>query len=190
MSSTGKPVYNVGSAPAGVAPPDPPPAPEFDRRIKFHRTQIMGLLLVGILPVLALFGLFGVYGATTTAASETLEVTVDYPTSQRLKVRQPLRIALTNLGDSTLPSVEVAVSASYIHAFSDVASTPSPDSIDDEAYNFVLADIAPGETRRIATEMQAQRYWRHEGTVAWTALDPEGTPVDGGSIAFATMVWP
>lgn len=189
-NSYGGSSYRVGSAPTGVKPPTVPPAPEFDRHVRFHRTQVYGLVLVAVLPVLSMFGLFGLYSDTVTTASKTVELAVSYPTTQRFKVRRPLRIELTNSGETALPNVEVSITVPYIFAFSDVALMPGPDDIDQDTYNFMLSDIGPGETGRIATEMQAQRYWRHDGTVAWSVLNEAGETVDSGSVDFSTMVWP
>lgn len=152
--------------------------------------HLVGMSVVALLPLLAVFGVFGINRATTTATSETLAVRVAHPSVQRFKVRQPLRITVTNTAATALPVIEVALSVPYVFAFSDVALTPSPDHIDGDTYVFELSDIAPGETRTIATEMQAQLYWRHRGSVSWRALDEGGRSLDGGSLEFTTMVWP
>lgn len=192
MTASGSPdlPYRVGSAPDGVRPPTLAPAPEFDRRVKYHRSMLYGLLLVGVLPVLAMFGLFGVHNDSVTTDSDGLAVTVDYPRNQRYKVRQPLRIEVTNAGEAPIPVVDVAVSAPYVFAFSDVALTPAPSAIDMDTYNFTLRDIGPGGTRRIAMEMQAEEYWLHRGTVSWTVQDTPGEPATSGTVDITTMVWP
>lgn len=186
----GRSEYRVGSAPSGVEPPEMPPAPEFDRRVGFHRMHLVGMVVIALLPLLALFGVFGVSSATTAAASESLEVSVEHPTVQRFKVRHPLRITLLNSGQRSLPTVEVSLAAPYVFSFSDVAMTPGPERIEDYTYVFSFSDVAPGESRTVAAEMQAQLYWRHRGTVSWTASDDSGQLLDSGSVEFATMIWP
>ncbi|HZJ09182.1 MAG TPA: hypothetical protein VFD39_05765, partial [Trueperaceae bacterium] len=142
--SQGGSPYRVGSATPGVKPPEQPPAPEFDRRMRFHPSQVPGIVLVALLPVLSMFGVLGVYGDSVSTASELVELTVEYSATNRFKVRRPLNIELTNVGPSSLPTVRVALSASYIFAFSDVALTPGPEHIDGDNYYFLLSDIAPG----------------------------------------------
>lgn len=148
------------------------------------------MLLVAILPVLSMFGLFGLDTATVSTSSEFVELTVEYSPTNRFKVRRPVRVELTNVGQTALASVQVGFSAPYLFAFSDVALNPGPVHIDGDSYYFEMSDIAPGETRRIATEMQAQRYWLHRGGVSWSVVDGAGATVDSGGVEFATMVWP
>jgi len=152
--------------------------------------HLLGMAVVALFPLLAVFGVFGVGSATTSTASENVAATVRHPTVQRFKVRQPLRITLRNIGARTLPDVELTLTTPYVFSFADVALTPGPERIDDETYVFTLSDVAPGESRTIAAEMQAQLYWRHDGKVSWSAFDESGQLLDSGSLGFATMVWP
>lgn len=180
----------TGSAPVGVEPPPLPKAPEFERRPVFKPLRLAGLLLIAIPPLLAVIGLFGGGNRMISTASETVKLNVDYPPAQRFKVRAPLRISLTNLSDTALATTRVTLVAPYIYSFSDVAMTPSPDQIADGTYVFDLLDIAPGETRNVNMEMQAQRYWRAEGSVSWAVGSDQFPPEDAGSLSFSTFIWP
>ena len=58
----------------------------------------------------------------------------------------------------------------------------------DGRYQFT--GLAPGETRVVSGEMQANDYWRHEATLSWRVLDEAGAALGGGELAFGTFVWP
>ena len=182
--------YQVVTAPAGVNPPDPPSAPEIQRRVSFNGAQLAGLVFIAAVPVLAVTGLFGISRRTVTGTSEQVTVTVDYPVTQRFKVRQPFVIDVANTGTAPLASVEVRLDTAYVSAFSDVAFTPGPDVIDEGDLVFTLQALEPGTTRRIKAEMQAQIAWQHGGQLSWTSFAEDGTSVDSGAVEFTTMIWP
>ena len=54
------PIESAGVRPSREDPPDLPEPPEIDKRIVFHPTQVAGLVMVGLLPLLSFFGLFGI----------------------------------------------------------------------------------------------------------------------------------
>lgn len=184
------PRESAGVRPTYEEPPQLPDTPRIDRRVQFHPPMIAGLVMVGLLPVLAMVGLFGIARLTAEATGELVSFRVEYPRIQRLKVRQPLRLLVTNESDSALPTVEVRLSRSYVQSFADVAFTPSPTGVFDEDYVFEVTDLAPGETAVIAGEMQPQAYWDRPGTAGWRVLDESGNETGSGEVGFATMVWP
>lgn len=177
-------------APLGVEPPDPPSAPEVDRRLRIRRGQLAGMVVIAALPLLALAGLFGISTRQAEGYGERVGVAVEYPYLHRYKVRHHLDIALTNLGSDTLNRVEIGLSTGYVRGFSDVAFTPGPDRIDDTDHVFVVEDLAAGETRMITAEMQAQAYGRIEGRVTWAIAGEGGVVVEDGALDFATLTLP
>ena len=184
------PIESAGVRPSREDPPDLPEPPEIDKRIVFHPTQVAGLVMVGLLPLLSFFGLFGIGRGTVEGTDGTVAVRVEHPTWHRLRVRQPLLLQVTNATDAAVSGVELRVPRSYLSAFADVAFTPGPDRVDARDYVFALADLSPGETRTVTAEMQASGYWRHEAAVSWRVLGEAGDQLDPGSVAFATFVWP
>lgn len=183
-------MYRVEAAPPRVSPPEPPAAPDFERRVSFHPSRLVGLLLIAVVPSLALAGVFGMSSGTVSGRGELVTVAVEFPASQRYRVRQPLRIAITNTGTETVASVELRLSTAYLSAFSDVTFTPAPDLLDDESYVFTLTDFVGGEMRRIEAQVQAQRYWRHSGSLGWGVYDDAGRVIESGVLELATLIWP
>lgn len=115
---------------------------------------------------------------------------MQYPLTQRFKIRAPLRITLTNIGENDLPRVELSLLAQYVFAFSDVAMTPGPDRVTDGAFIFGFEGLEPGESRLLAMEMQAQRYWHSEGSVSWREFDAGGSISGAGAVDFSSIIWP
>ncbi len=184
------PRESAGVRPTYEEPPQLPDTPRIDRRIQFHPPMIAGLLVVGLLPILAVIGLFGIRRLAAEATGELVSFRVEYPRVQRLKVRQPLRLFVTNESETTIATVEVLLSRSYVQSFADVAFTPGPEDVTDTYYVFEVTDLEPGDTAVIAGEMQPQAYWHRPGTAGWRVLDDSGNETGSGEVAFATMVWP
>lgn len=184
------PIESAGVRPTYEDPQRLPEPPRVERRIRLTATQAAGLAMVGLMPVLSFFGLFGLGRGTAEGGSGPVAVRVEYPSVQRHKVRQPLYLFVSNTSGAVLPTVELRLTREYVAAFSDVAFTPGPDEIEAEEYVFALTDLAPGETRNVWGEMQANAYWGHGATLAWRVLDEAGAETAAGALAFGTFVWP
>jgi hypothetical protein len=135
---------------------DPPPPPTAERMIRFHRYQWIGVpLLLLAPPLLALAGVFGERQEAVTATSGDLTVTVEYPSRLRYRQLGQIRVSLAgSRGDSA----EISLDERYAEAFSDVRAIPELDG----PYRVALA---PG-AQRLAIELKADRYGRHEGSLA------------------------
>ena len=182
--------YEVRAAPAGVEPPDPPAAPEIDRRVRFRFGQLVGLLFVAAVPAMGLAVVFGSSPSVHVAGDEAVSVRVTYPRVQRHKVRDRLSSVVTNTGAATIESVEVRLSNAYLLSFSDVALTPSPASVDETDHVFVLTALEPGESNTVVAEMQADDYWISRGTVSWSRSGSDSQATRSGRLDIATLTWP
>src|SRR5690606_27306233 len=109
---------------------------------------------------------------------------------QRLKVRQPRRLFVTNVSETTIATVDVLLSSGYVQSFADVALTRGPADVTDAYYVFEGTALESGDTAVIARDMQPQAYWHRPGTAGWRVLDDSGNETGSGEVAFATMVWP
>lgn len=162
--------------------PQPPQPPEFERRLQFHLTQLIGVPLLALLPILAAFGVFGTLRDEARVQTAVLELQVRYPTRFRYKTVEPLEVEVRNLLSEPLPTVVVRLETDYLSAFSSVQITPSPTSLTEEVYEVTLAEVQPGETRLVSLELQAQDYWRHRGAISATAEgDAEAAEVEVAS---------
>lgn len=162
----------------------PPQPPQLERKLRFHLTQLVGVPLLALLPVLAVVGIFGVGRGEAQAEDGALALRVSYPERFRLKMIEPLEIYVRNAGDAPL-AVVVRLDTNYLTAFSNVEITPGPTLVSDEVYEVSLGEVQPGETRLVSVELQAERYWQHRGSVSATS-----DAGDRAELAFGTFVIP
>lgn len=165
--------------------PEPPQAPEIQRKIQVSRTQLIGVPLLMLLPILALFGVFGDSLNTAAESSPVVELTVEYPTRTRYLAPQTLEVAVRNTSAEALDSVTVSFDRSYIDAFEDVTFTPEVSEIGDQVYEVQVDELPAGETRRITVDFKPRSYGTQRGTVTVSSTDPGGPQV-----AVTTFVFP
>ena len=139
--------------------PDPPGAPSIERGIALARYQLIGLVLLAVLPVLALTGTFGDRWESRNAAAGSLDVSLRYPTVFRYKTINSFAVHVTNRGTATLDTVTVALDTMYANAFSTVTAVPPFTG----PFEVALVDLPPGQTKLVRIEIQGERYWRHTG---------------------------
>ena len=163
----------------------PPKAPEFNPRLKHYTYQWIGIPILFLIPILALLNVFGVSTDVERTSSETVDVSVTYPTRFRYKQINTIDVAITNTSDSMLDSVLVQFERPYIDRFSDVTFTPDVKTITEPYYEVELTDIPPGETQHINVMIQAEDYGRHSGVITIT-------PSTGDSlfVNLRTLSWP
>lgn|SRR5688572_29232234 len=155
-------------------PPQPPP---IERKLKLYLTQIIGIPLLILVPVLALLGMFGETEDKVTTSNPQLEMQVDYPTRFRYKMLDSVIVSLSNTSAQPISAVEVGFERSYVEGFSTVTFTPAAHEITDSAYFVEVADLQPGETRIISVDIQAEKYGRHQGAITATAENAEALRV-------------
>lgn len=160
--------------------PDPPEAPQIKRGVEISWRQMLGLLLLAVLPLLALVGMFGEAWRTAHGAAGPLEVSVHYPSAFRYKMLNALDVQLTNRGAVTLDTVSIALDTSYVHGFSTITAVPPFTG----SFTLDVTDLRPGHSTLVRIEIQAERSWRHSGhLIASTASDTVRVPI-------STVVFP
>ncbi|MBK8020786.1 MAG: hypothetical protein IPK19_04985 [Chloroflexi bacterium] len=162
----------------------PPQPPQIARRLEFYPVQVIGLLLIIVIPVLALLGVFGASYAHEQRASADLEIEIDYASRLRYKTLENLHVSVRNLTNQTVSILTLRFGGSYIDQFSSVVFTPSVEQIADGYYEVLLSDIRPGETRTVTVEIKGERYGLHQGIVAAAADGLEGIEVDIATLTF------
>jgi hypothetical protein len=166
------------------ATPQPPQPPEIRRRVAFHRTQLIGVPLLAIIPILALFGVFGTSTGEASAESAELQLHISYPTRFRYKVINSLTVEVRNRTGQALPAITVDFDKSYLSQFSGVAFTPSVKTVTGEVYMVELTDVQPNEARTVSVEIQAEEYGGHPGFISATAGDAEGVRATVNTFVF------
>lgn len=156
---------------------EPPQPPSIERKFKLYLTQMIGIPLLILVPVLALLGMFGETEDKVTISNPQLEMQVDYPTRFRYKMIDSVTVSLSNSSAEPISTVEIGFDRSYVEGFSTVTFTPAAHQITDTAYVVEVADLQPGETRIISVEIQAEKYGRHQGAITATAENAEALRV-------------
>jgi hypothetical protein len=164
--------------------PQPPQPPPMRRRLGVRRTHAVGQLGIVLITVLAVLGVFGASRETADASGNGLAVLVEYTTRTRYTLLEELRVTLAS-ADSGLEGLAVVVSAPYVEAFSNTSFRPEPSLITREVVIIPVGDIGPGETRVVSGELQANRYWLHDG---WVEVRRQGELLV--RIPIATFVFP
>lgn len=160
--------------------PDPPGPPEIPRKLSLYRFQLLGLPFLVAIPVLALFGVFGDRTGTLRGDSGALEVSGQYPSVFRYKTINAIDLHVRNRGRAGIDTITVALDSTYASRFSTITAIPpftGPFVVD-------LTDVSPGESRFVRIEIQAERYWSHEGEITVAA------GADTIRLPLSTMIYP
>jgi hypothetical protein len=171
-----------------------PRPPKMDRKVCAPPLQWLFLGLLVLVPLLAVFGIFGPRQATVESAGTGIELRARYPSLLRHKLIEPFSLEVRNTLSTQLPRVIVRLDRGYVEHFSEVTFTPEPERVTEQSYEIVLQDVQPGETRRIAGQVQGERYGRRRGAVA--AIRDDGvssssTRAEGGArVELSTFVFP
>ena len=161
--------------------PQPPGAPEIDRKLRVNTWQWIGVPLLLLIPLLGLVGVFGETRDTARVRTAELSVEVEYPTRNRYRMQDDLRLDLTNTAAGPLDTVVVEVDTAYASRFSSVVAIPAFE----RPYVIELTDLEPGETRRVRVQMQGERYGQHGGELRVSAGG-----ADTARVVLRTFIFP
>jgi hypothetical protein len=177
-TSSTAPHRNRTSAESWAA--DPPKPPELPRMIRFYRYQWVGLAVILLVVGLALFGIFGESVTETRVAGGGLELRVEYPGRFRYQQVSPIRVWLTNQARQPVDKATVSFSRPYLLQFSSLTFVPSAE----RPFEVEVTDLAPGETRLVLAEIQANHYGKHAGWIAATAGKGDTVRADLSTIVY------
>lgn len=139
--------------------PAPPAAPEVPPRVRMHRSELVGMAIIALVPLLALSGLFGPATGQAQAGGDAIALEVRYPARYRLGMVQTMQARVSNRSASSMARVTLAVDSAYLEGFT--AASPIPNF--SRAYAVELPDLAPGETRMVVLDLEAERPGRFRG---------------------------
>lgn len=164
---------------------EPPAPPDFRRRLRFGWTQIVGVGLLSLLPVVALTGALDTTERTAEAHAGTLALVARYPASMHHGSNATLELSVRNDGSQPLRDVRLRFDDRYLSRFADLRFTPPPWRLDDTHAEVLLGEIAGGETRRVVLHLQADHYGRPQGSIV-----AQAEPSDEARVDVSTLVLP
>jgi hypothetical protein len=162
-----------------------PQPPDVEKRLRFTRSQFVGMPILFALSLLALLGVFDHASTQQVHRSEQVEVTVDYPT--RFNYNQPdrLHIHVRNLSMITIPTVTVGIEDAYLRAFSEIQFTPAVDQVEDEWFQVHFNDVSPEGIYGLLVEFHSQGIGPHSGRIR---VQPEGS--EAVEMQISTFIFP
>lgn len=158
----------------------PPQAPRIERRLRFGKLQLAGLVLIVLIPAAALAGVFGESRTSAEAKTSAFSVRMRYP--ERLRYRQIGRfdIFIENRSNAILDTITVDFDTAYVTRFADPVFVPDPT----EPFRVPVTHVRPGETRLVNAWLKADAAWTHTGDVRITSRN------SNVSIRVRTLVFP
>lgn len=146
--------------------PRPPSVP---RHIRFRVPQVVGLVLVSILPVLAVARLLDPRPRVAHASAGPVQLAVSAPARLRYRMTDWLQVDVRNPSSRPLESVTVELEAKFVEGFAQASFSPDVSRVDDQRYSVDVGSMEPGESRRVSVQLQAEKYGTRSGTVAVVA---------------------
>jgi hypothetical protein len=124
-------------------------------------TQLGGLLLVGLAPLLAMFGVLGPTSAEVEREEAGVRVHVTYPERLRHRQAHAVEVRVSNRSDRSLEGVRVRFEPEYLGQF----TRPSFMPFASEPYGVELGALAPGEEKHAVVDLEGGRAGRAVGGV-------------------------
>jgi hypothetical protein len=165
--------------------PDPPEAPDIERRLEFDTLQRIGIPILLLVPLLALLGVFGDSSGSRVAETPEAALHVTYPSRMRHGLASSLRVDVRNRSPRPLSNVTVAISRDYLEPFRDLSFMPELTAVHETAYLLEIGDVPPGEERLVLVELRGWEHGRYPATVTVTI---DG--VENVQTTFTTIVFP
>lgn len=131
-----------------VIPPHAGPQP---RRLNVSARQLLGLVLLALLPLAALLGLTSRQGQLQVTAGD-LHTSMSWPLVTRLY--RPGLLELEVRASGELNDVQVALPLEFLSGFSDFSSEPGAEQLADGSYLIGLGDMSAGQTRNVRIELR------------------------------------
>jgi hypothetical protein len=165
-------------------PVDAPEPPPMERFLKVEPLQLVGIPILAAVSIAGLFGAFDATSARSASSRTPLALHVEFPSRIPLEQPKPLSIEVRNESAGALDDVSVEIDRAYLDAFDRASFLPEPDEITPRAYVVDLGAIQPGEVRRIALEVRAEKVGRLAGKLRATSRGQELATIDLSTFVF------
>ncbi|MBZ5713379.1 hypothetical protein [Nannocystis pusilla] len=144
---------------------EPPTAPEIERRLQFHRLQMIGVPLLLVAPVLALAGRLGDARERVEIVERGVGLAVEFPVRDHFEDWSRIEVTVANDTGAPLSGVRAEFARGLFDFLSRPVFHPGLERIDDDAYVVGLGDIAAGEAHSVVVDYLPNSYGRLAGVV-------------------------
>ena len=147
-------------------------ASEGKTRQRSRARLLVPVVLLALLPAAALLGLTSRKGELTVTA-DGMQASLHWPLVTRVYRPGLLELEVRATGDSPLTAVQAALPLEFLNLFSDVASEPAAERLENGQFLIELGDIPPGESRSVRLELRPNsgHYLRTSVTVSHTGAE-------------------
>ncbi|PCC71989.1 hypothetical protein SAMN02745121_08032 [Nannocystis exedens] len=149
----------------------PPPAPEIERRLQFHRPQLLLMPLMFAVPILALLGLLGGPRVREEIDLGGVHLAVEYAPRDHLEDWGRVYVTVVNRSPAPLADARAEFARALLDALWQPSFQPQLARIDGEWYVVPLGDLPPGATRAVTLDYRSTDPGRLNGSVRVRAGD-------------------
>ena len=143
-----------------------PQPPEVPRRLRLSWPQAVGLVMILLLPALSAARLFDPRPQTSTASVGAVALAVTSPGRMRHRTSDWVEVDVRNRSARALADVQVELGADFVQGFSQAVFIPAATTVDARAYRVAIGALGPGESQRVALQLQADRYGSRRGMIS------------------------
>lgn len=111
-------------------------------------------------------------------------VHVEYSSRAEFGSSKPLLIEVRNESASPVESLAVEIDRSYLEGFQPQSFVPEPKEVTTLAHVIDLGDVQPGEVRRVAVDLTAEKVGQRAGQVRVTSRDHPVAAIDISTFVF------
>lgn len=167
-----------------TTPVEAPQPAEVKRFVRVERLQMIGIPIIGAVVIAGLFGAFDDTSARSDSRAAPLALHVEYPSRVQHQQGRPLLIEVRNESAAAVEEVAVEIDRAYIEAFDAGSFLPAPDEITPDAYVVKLGEIQPGDVRRVAADLKAEKVGRQEGQIRVSSGERRLAAIDLSTFVF------
>lgn len=165
-------------------PIEAPQPPEVKRFIELEPLQLVGIPILAAVMVAGLLGAFDDTSARSDSRAAPLALHVEFPSRVQYEQSKQLLIEVRNESASPADEVAIEIDRGYLEGFETPSFVPQPHAITPDAYVVPIGHIGPGEVRRLAIDLRAERVGRQDGEVRVSSAGRQLAVIDLTTFVF------
>ncbi|WAS95100.1 hypothetical protein [Nannocystis punicea] len=152
-------------------PDHPPSPPEIERRLQFHREQLLLLPLMLVVPIMALLGLLGGPRVREEIELRGVRLGVEFAPRDHLEDWGRMHVTVDNRSPAPLPGARAEFARALLDPLWQPSFQPPLARIDGDWYVVALGDIPPGQARVVTLDYRSTEPGELTGAIRVRAGD-------------------